>query len=133
MNPVEILREINRLEGLMVSKGFTAAKVEISVGFSIRELTANLCYKAGNEQIYKFIHVEALDGFDGLISDVEEYIEKQKSVLEIQQDAFVAAVGRLIDQGKEIGVDVKFLNPLTEMMDQLSFNIITDQSDNVPF
>jgi hypothetical protein len=73
-----------------------------------------------------------MDGFDGLISDVEEYIEKQKSVLEIQQDAFVAAVGRLIDQGKEIGVDVKFLNPLTDMMTKLSSNIITDQSDSAP-
>lgn len=132
MNPVEIMREIHRLERLLVSKGFTSTKVEISVGFSVRELTASLQYKAGSELLYKFIHVEAMDGFDGLISDVEEYIEKQKSVLEIQQDAFVAAVGRLIDQGKEIGVDVKFLNPLTDMMTKLSSNIITDQSDSAP-
>lgn len=124
MYATDILREITRLEKLLANKGFTAPKIEISVGFSTRELTANISYKAGSEVQYKFIHLEADDGFEGLIADTEDYINGLKSVAEIKRDAFVASVGRLIDQGREIGVEVEFLNPLTAMMDKLSSNIL---------
>ena len=124
MNASDILREITRLEKLLSNKGFTAAKIEISVGFSTRELTANISYKAGSEVQYQFIHLEALDGFEALFADTGEYIYGLKSVAEIQRDAFVASVGRLIDQGREIGVEVELLNPLTTMMDKLSSNIL---------
>ena len=124
MYATDILREITRLEKLLTNKGFTAPKIEISVGFSTRELTANISYKAGSEVQYKFIHLEADDGFEGLIADTGEYINGLKSVAEIQRDAFVASVGRLIDQGREIGVEMEFLNPLTAMMDKLSSNIL---------
>jgi hypothetical protein len=125
MNASDILREITRLEKLLADKGFTAPKIEISVGFSIRELTANICYKAGYDVQYKFIHIEADDGFEALIADTEDYINGLKSVAEIQKDTFIASVGRLIDQGREIGVEVEFLNPLVEMMGKLSSNILT--------
>lgn len=124
MNATDILREITRLEKLLTSKGFTAPKIEISVGFSTRELTANISYKAGGSSEYQFIHIEALDGFESLIQDTEDYINGLKSVAEIQRDAFVASVGRLIDQGREIGVEVEFLNPLVDMMGKLSHNIL---------
>jgi len=124
MKASDILREITRLEKLLSDKGFGAAKIEISVGFSTRELTANIQYKAGHDVQYKFIHIEADDGFEGLIADTEDYINGLKSVAEIQRDAFVASVGRLIDQGRDIGIEVEFLNPLTTMMDKLSSNIL---------
>jgi len=124
MNAIDILHEITRLEKLLTSKGFTAPKIEISVGFSTRELTANIAYKAGNSYEYQFIHVEALDGFEGVIADTEDYINGLKSVPEIQRDAFVASVGRLIDQGRDIGIEVDFLNPLVDMMGKLSHNIL---------
>jgi len=124
MNASDILREINRLEKLLTSKGFTAPKIEISVGFSTRELTANISYKAGGSSEYQFIHLEALDGFDALIQDTEDYINALKSVAEIQKDAFIASVGRLIDQGRDIGIEVDFLNPLVKMMGKLSHNIL---------
>jgi len=124
MTPTDILREIARLEKLLTSKGFTTPHIEISVGFSTRELTANISYKAGGSSEYQFIHVEALDGFDGLIGDAEDYINGLKSVAEIQKDAFIASVGRLIDQGRDIGIEVDFLNPLVDMMGKLSHNIL---------
>ena len=127
MNASDILFEINRLENLLTDKGFTAAKIEISVGFSTRELTANIAYKAGNSHEYQFIHTLAKDGFETLIQDTEDYINGLKSVAEIQKDNFIASVGRLIDQGREIGVEVDFLNPLVEMMGKLSSNIITKE------
>jgi hypothetical protein len=127
MNASDILREINRLEKLLTNKGFTAPKIEISVGFSTRELTANVAYRAGSDVRYQFIHIEADDGFETLIADTEDYINGLKSVAEIQKDTFIASVGRLIDQGREIGIEVDFLNPLVEMMDKLSSNILTKE------
>jgi len=124
MNAYDILREITRLEKLLANKGFTAPKIEISGGFSARELTSNIAYKAGGSSEYKFIHVEALDGFKSVIADTEDYINGLKSVAEIQRDAFVASVGRLIDQGRDIGIEVDFLNPLVDMMGKLSHNIL---------
>lgn len=124
MNASDILREAIRLENLLTNKGFTAAKVEISINFSVRELTANIAYKAGSEYQYHFIHIEAADGFESLLEDTEAYINGLKSVAEIQKEAFIASVGRLIDQGREIGVEVEFLNPLTAMMEKLSSNIL---------
>jgi hypothetical protein len=124
MNAIDILREITRLEKLLANKGFTAPHIEISVGFSTRELTSNISYKAGGSSEYQFIHVEALDGFEGVIADTENYINGLKSVAEVQRDAFVASVGSLIDQGREIGVEVEFLNPLVDMMGKLSHNIL---------
>ena len=124
MNASDILRAITRLEKLLTNKGFAAPKIEISVGFSTRELTANISYKAGGSSEYQFIHVEALDGFDGLIGDAEDYINGLKSVADILKENFVASVGRLIDQGRDIGIEVDFLNPLVEMMGKLSHNIL---------
>jgi len=124
MNASDILRAITRLEKLLTNKGFAAPKIEISVGFSTRELTANISYKAGGSSEYQFIHVEALDGFDGLIGDAEDYINGLKSVADILKEKFVASVGRLIDQGRDIGIEVDFLNPLVEMMGKLSHNIL---------
>ena len=40
---------------------------------------------------------------------------------------FQAALGALIDLGRENGIAVDFLNPLTEMAKRLSENAITDQ------
>jgi hypothetical protein len=116
MNATDILREAIRLENLLTSKGFTAAKVEISINFSVRELTANIAYKAGGSHEYQFIQ------------DAEDYINGLRSVDEIARDAFIASLGRLIDQGREVGVEVDFLNPLTALMDKLSSNIITKEA-----
>lgn len=124
MNAIDILREITRLEKLLANKGFTAPHIEISVGFSTRELTSNISYKAGGSSEYQFIHVEALDGFESVIADTENYINGLKSVAEVQRNAFVASVGRLIDQGRDIGIEVDFLNPLVDMMGKLSHNIL---------
>jgi len=124
MNASDILREITRLEKLLANKGFTAPKIEISVGFSTRELTSNISYKAGGSSEYHFIHVEALDGFESVIQDTEDYINGLKSVADILKENFVASVGRLIDQGRDIGIEVDFLNPLVDMMGKLSHNIL---------
>ena len=44
---------------------------------------------------------------------------------------FMGQLGKLIDDGREVGIDVDYLNPLVETMKRLSENAITHQPSNV--
>lgn len=61
------------------------------------------------------------------ISDAWDWIEAIPSAEEIAHRAFMAQLGRLIDKGREVGVDVDFLNPLTAMMEKLATNALEDK------
>lgn len=56
-----------------------------------------------------------------------EWITQIPSKAERDHNDFVRSVGRLIDKGREVGIDVNFLNPLTDMMMRLSENILEDK------
>lgn len=64
----------------------------------------------------------------------EDAFEKADTIIAAMQDAktrnmqmFMGALGKVIDLGRDNGIEVDFLNPLTETMKRLSENIITDQ------
>lgn len=44
---------------------------------------------------------------------------------------FMGQLGKLIDDGRDVGIDVDYLNPLVETMKRLSKNAITHQPSNV--
>ena len=65
---------------------------------------------------------------------VEGALAKADAIIAAMQDAktrnmqmFMGALGKVIDLGRDNGIEVGFLNPLTETMKRLSENIITDQ------
>jgi hypothetical protein len=41
---------------------------------------------------------------------------------------FIGQLGKVIDAGRDLGIDVDYLNPLTDTMKRLSENIITHQT-----
>ncbi len=69
--------------------------------------------------------------FDGwwteLVADAHAWIDAIPSEDERKHNAFTAALGRLIDQGREVGIEVDFLNPLTAMMERLATNALEDK------
>lgn len=73
------------------------------------------------------------DSFDldvwlnGVMRDAMGFIQSIPTQAEREHNAFVRQVGRLIDSGRDIGIDVAFLNPLTDMMTRLSENILEDK------
>lgn len=86
----------------------------------------------------RLTHDELADGWDNVPADPDKWldaafteafawIEQIPSQAEREHNAFVRQVGRLIDSGREIGIDVAFLNPLTDMMKRLSENILEDK------
>lgn len=71
--------------------------------------------------------------------DPEEAFAKAETTIAAMKDAktrnmqmFMGALGKVIDLGRDNGIEVDFLNPLTETMKRLSENIITDQRPIAP-
>ena len=56
-------------------------------------------------------------------------IAKMPDATTRQMQTFMAALGKVIDLGRDNSIDVDFLNPLTATMKALSENIITDQRE----
>ncbi len=127
MTPVEIKNACERLESVITAKGYYMPKVDVSICWVGYDLTAHLSYRtdAHTMIIDKFIHCDVEDGFYVLISHAEDFITTMQPIVDAKRDAFIAAVGKLIEHGRDIGMEVEFLNPLTAMMSKLSTNIIT--------
>jgi hypothetical protein len=78
-------------------------------------------------------HDEIKDGVDvnmwlvNLLKDAHDWVDAIPSAEQRAHDAFTKSLGRLIDQGRDIGIEVDFLNPLTAMMEKLATNALEDK------
>jgi len=130
MKPSEIKLESGRLERRLTDLGFVKPQVYVNIGMLFGKTAVSMNYRISAEDLspkYEFIYGEDDDDFDVLFEKADKYIDGLTPIVEQKRDAFLASVGRLIDAGREIGIDVEFLNPLTDMMKKLSANIITHQ------
>lgn len=71
------------------------------------------------EHVDAWLHEARMAAFDWIDAIPSEDERKHK--------AFTAALGRLIDQGRDVGIEVDFLNPLTAMMEKLATNALEDK------
>lgn len=126
MTPAKIGEECLRIETFLRGKGYYMPKVTVYVNWIGYEMT--ICVETRTDAYAScknhFVHGTYESGFEELFDKAQSYAESMKSIEDAKRDAFIAAVGKLIDQGREIGVEVDFLNPLTEMMTKLSSNIL---------
>jgi hypothetical protein len=67
---------------------------------------------------------------DDAMHDAMGFIQSIPTQAEREHNAFIRQVGRLIDSGREVGIDVAFLNPLTDMMRKLSENVLEDKRNH---
>ena len=63
------------------------------------------------------------------IEHARDIISKMPDAKTRQMQTFMAALGKVIDLGRDNSIDMDFLNPLTATMKALSENIITDQRE----
>jgi hypothetical protein len=71
------------------------------------------------------------DWLDQAFQDARAWILDIPSPEEREHQQFTAALGRLIDQGRNLGIEVDFLNPLTEMMEKLATNALEDKRNHI--
>lgn len=123
----KISTECHRVETLVANKGFYMPHVTAYVNWIGYQYTLNLDYRSqsGANTINKFFHSDAETGFEELFAQLDAFVSDMPSIHDTKRNEFIAAVGHLIEQGRQIDIDVEFLNPLTDMMKKMSTNIIT--------
>jgi len=62
-----------------------------------------------------------------LIAKARKFIAELPTAEETKFREFMGALGNVIDLGRKNGIEVDFINPLTETMKRLSENALTDQ------
>jgi len=118
----EIHVEMVRLVGLMKAKGLT----DVGAQFTVRL----------HDESQLFLHCGSRDRGDSQAKfftgdtkfmDAHEWVADLKSGAELKMEIFMKSLGHLIDQGREAGVEITYINPLTEMMKSLSHNILENK------
>jgi hypothetical protein len=127
MKPMIIKTETARAETACSDKGYYNPKVTLYANWIGYELSMQLSYRvdAHSATMNEFFHGSYEGDYEPIFEKVNAHIAGLESITDVKRNSFIAAVGRLIDQGREIGIEVDFLNPLTDMMTKLSTNIIT--------
>ena len=107
--------------------GITAIRFEMEYSNSAE-------YGVGYETFKRSLtHDEVKEGVDvnewliTMLQEAHAWIDAIPTAEQRAHDAFTKSLGRLIDQGREIGIEVDFLNPLTSMMEKLATNALEDK------
>jgi hypothetical protein len=122
----EIYAAINPLPAMLSAKGkvkpdaqvIIAANASISILMSWDKRYASYSY----ERDYKtFLG----DNFQQALAKTLDFIKELPSAEQAKLHDFMGKLGKLIDAGKDEGIEVAYLNPLIESMKKLSENVIT--------
>lgn len=128
---IEVIQEsMDDLSLAMLAKGLRNPSAQ----FHIEAHVAPLVYMRWG------IHGQGDEGYDIIhdpnpdqaINDAFALIEAMPSAEEAKRQQFMASLAKVIDLGRENGIEVDFLNPLTETMKRLSENAITYQPKVFP-
>ena len=91
-------------------------------------------YGSGYETFKRSLtHDEVAEGVDvnewliTMLQEAHAWIDAIPTAEQRAHDTFTKSLGRLIDQGRDIGIEVDFLNPLTAMMTKLATNALEDK------
>ena len=82
------------------------------------------CKKGPFRSAYEFVKGKTAPE---IMAKMEAFIAKLPPPEEARMKEFMTALSDVIELGRENGIAVEFINPLTEAMQRLSSNILTDQ------
>jgi len=124
----EIQTRVDGIVKAMLEKGMREPSAKFSIE-NHKDQNVYLWWKSGinrgilGDEKWKFFDGNALEVLD----KAADFIFSQPNADEAKLNDFMAALGSVIDIGKKHGIDVDYLNPLTDTMKRLSENAITDQ------
>lgn len=120
----EIQSRVNALSNKMIAKGQRAAEASFHV-VSNAEFEIWLSWHEKKDLYRDGLKTFRGSSIDEAFQKAEAHVASLPSPEEANLRRFMAAVGNAIDIGKETGMEVTFLNPLTETMKTLSKNALT--------
>jgi hypothetical protein len=125
LDATEVFRQ--QVSFYMWGDGITAIRFEMEYS-NVPE------YGSGYETFKRSLKHEEIDaGVDvnewliTMLQEAHAWIDAIPTAEQRAHDAFTKSLGRLIDQGRDIGIEVDFLNPLTAMMQKLATNALEDK------
>lgn len=84
--------------------------------------------KLTHDEVADLLTVGSIDDtLASWITEAHAWVDAIPTAEQRAHDAFTKSLGRLIDQGRDIGIEVDFLNPLTSMMQKLATNALEDK------
>lgn len=123
-------KRVNDLAAAMVAKGMREPHAQLDIASNV-EPQVYLRWKAGialgrayDSEKYEFIKGSAVSV---ALDKAAAFVAKQPDAEQTKLHDFMAALGSVIDIGKQHGIEADYLNPLVASMKKLSENIITDQ------
>jgi len=119
------------LEKHIAEIGYASPQVAIHINWLSRPFCVHIEHKSAQGVAGQSEFLRG-DTIEEAIKKADEYVAELPSVEDARMRDFTHALGRLIDQGREIGVDVDYINPLTKMMEKLAENCLTDQRPKNP-
>jgi hypothetical protein len=125
----EIYDAINPIPAMLSAKGKVSPEVTM-----MANANANLCIhiawvKVGGRPYDRECEVFSADTFDEALTKTIAFISALPDAKTARLHDFMSQLGRVIDSGRDLGIEVDYLNPLTETMKRLSENIITHQPE----
>ena len=127
MNEIEIINTCKALENKLRNRNYIRPEVSANLNWIGSDINVTLKWRISDIDVkHEFFYGKLdQDSVFSVLAKADKFIEEMGSIEDSQKAEFIKSVGKLIDMGREINIDVAFINPLTEVMKNLSKNIIT--------
>ena len=139
MDIAEIQERINRMPAALNAKGKREPNVYVSLNANA-SISVSLSWKrvAGDpkpihrndDYIHHFLNG---DGIANLLDNADNIIAGLPSIEEARMTEFTNMLAQTIELGNANGIDVQYVNPLTEAMKRLSENALPHHIDDSGF
>jgi len=128
MNTEDIQPRIDAVNSLITAKGLREAQVSFRIE-GHKQTSAGAHWYAGQHG-HDFKSFGSGQGEpEVVLARLEEWANELPTLDERRMAEFTELLAKTIEMGNEYGIDVQFVNPLTEAMKRLSENAITHQPE----
>lgn len=141
MNTSDIFQACKLIEQAIEEKGYTMPEVDYRINWFGDDHRVKIEYRAPGAYTSESMVWKCKDGekVEHLFEAANAHVQNLTDPDEAQKADFLKQLGRVIDRGRELGIDDfddgfqnHYIAQLEHVMKQLSKNIITDQSSDEP-
>jgi hypothetical protein len=123
----QLQQRIDALAAGLAAKGFALPGVHLILNDNAAPNIALNAKGQKYEHIATTIYWGKGDTLDEKLDDAAAWIAEQPDPEMRHMHDFMAALGKVIDKGRDLGIDVAYVSPLQDTLKRLSENILTDQ------
>lgn len=121
----QVQERVDDLAKAMLAKGLREPRARVWIE-NDRQFEAIADWKdGGKDSINQPFHIFNADTIREALDKAEAFVASLPSPEEARLHEFMGALGKVIDLGRETGIDVEYVNPLTATMKKLSENVLT--------